>query len=215
MVEIVPTILTSSKQEFDEKLSKLSDLVNRVQIDVIDGVFANNKTVDLSKISRSDFSGKVDIHLMVNKPMNWVGQAARFGTDLLIGHIEKMGNQKEFVRQVKEAGMKAGLGLDLETPAEKIDKSLWSQLDGVLLMSVLAGFSGQKFQERVVEKIREIKEIRDNLSLDFDIIVDGGVNLENAKLCVEAGANVLAVGSGIWKAEDIKEKINEFRNILR
>lgn len=213
MVQIVPTILTSSKQEFEEKLAKVSELVERVQIDVVDGLFVENKTVDLSEVSRADFLGQIDVHLMVDKPLEWVGQAAKFGADFLIGHIEKIGDQKEFVRQVKEKGMKAGLALDLGRAVKEIDKSLWGQLDGVLIMSVSAGFSGQVFDEKALLKVKKAKRIKDNLNLDFDIIVDGGVNLENAKKCVEAGADVLAVGSAIWDSENIGEIIKRLKEI--
>jgi len=211
MIEITPTILTSSKQEFEERLSKISGLVERIQVDVIDGIFTDNKTVDLDEVSRAGFRGKIDFHLMVLEPINWIEKSAKFGADFLIGHIEKMKNQLGFVRQVKEAGMKVGLGLDLGTKIEEVDRSLWSQLDGVLIMSVKTGFSGQKFQERAFELIKRVREIKKNLDLDFDIIVDGGVNLENAKKVVEAGANVLAMGNAIWEAEDIKERIKDLR----
>jgi len=215
MAEITPTILVSTKEEFEEKLSRVSELVERIQIDVIDGVFAENKTVDFSEISREGFEGEVDVHLMVNEPVNWIKKTVSFGADFLIGHIEKMRNQAEFVKQAKEMGLKAGLAIDLETPVEEIETFLWSNLDGVLLMAVPAGFSGQAFSKKVLKKIEKLKMIKDSLKLDFDIIVDGGVNLKNAKSCVEAGADVLAVGTAIWEAEDIKKRIGEFKSIFK
>jgi len=214
MVEITPTILTSTKKNFEEKLAKASGLVKRVQIDVIDGVFAENKTVDLSEISREGFEGEVDVHLMVDEPINWIKKAVGFGANLLIGHIEKMRNQAEFVRQVKKVGIKAGLAVDLETPVEKIETFLWSNLDGVLLMAVPAGFSGQTFSKKVLKKIEKLKMIKDSLKLDFDVIVDGGVNLKNAKNCVEAGANVLAVGTAIWEAENLSKRLEDFKKLI-
>jgi ribulose-phosphate 3-epimerase len=208
MVEVTPSILAITKKEFDRSLSKVSGLVDRVEVDVIDGVFANNKTVGLSEVDRGDFSGKVDVHLMVDKPLGFVDKAVKFGTDCLIAHIEKMESQLKFVRQVKEKGMRVGLAIDLPTAVEEIDESLWSELDAVLLMSVPAGFSGQVFQEEAFLKIKRVKKIKDSLGLSFDIIVDGGVNLTNVKEVVCSGANVLAVTSVIWKAKDVSEVLN-------
>ena len=213
MVQIIPAILAKDKSEFEEKLAKVSSLVERIQIDMVDGQFVDNKTIDLTEIDRSNFSGKIDVQLMVNEPIDWIEKAVRFGTDRLIGHIEKMGSQNEFINQTKVAGMSAGLALDLGTRAEEVDSSLWSQLDALLVMGVKAGFSGKTFKEQTLSVIKEIGAIRDSLNLDFDIIVDGGVNLENIKSCVEAGATSLAIGSALWRESDIRGKLIEFRKI--
>lgn len=207
MVQIIPTILVKDKSEFEEKLARISGLVERVQVDVIDGVFADNKTLDFSEVSRANFSGKIDIHLMVNEPIEWIGKAVRFGADRLIGHIERMNSQGEFINQTKTAGMSAGLALDSGTKIEGVDSSLWGQINTLLVMAVKAGFSGQIFREQSLSVIKAIKAIKDSLSLDLDIMVDGGVNLKNIKACVEKGATSLAIDSALWRESDIREKL--------
>ena len=145
MVEIIPSILTSDPNELRALISRCEGVVERVSIDIIDGKFAANKTIDPTVLSAIDTNLKLDFQLMVIEPVNWIEKCVSAGADRIIGHIEHMTSQTEFIGKVQEVGAQIGLGLDLETPVDKLDPLILTNLDVVLVMSVPAGFGGQEF----------------------------------------------------------------------
>lgn len=149
-MEIIPAILTNNPEELKEKLAQVEGLVKRIQIDIIDGVFANNKTLNWG--DWGDFGNiKLDIHLMVDNPASYLEIDAQ-NVDRVIGQIEKMPSQKDFVEQVFAKNYLSGLAIDVETPVVNLDTTVLSKLDVVLVMSVPAGFGGQPFHPEVLEK---------------------------------------------------------------
>ena len=161
MVLVVPAILTSDPGELTKFLALVEGVVKRVQVDIIDGDFVENKTIDPEVFEHVDTELLVDFHLMVKEPKNWVERCARAGADRIIGQIEMMSSQEEFVGKVQEVGAYVGLAIDLDTPVENLENSIINTLDAVLVMSVQAGFGGQKFDPKAIEKIEKLDKIRE------------------------------------------------------
>lgn len=206
MLEIIPAILTNDPEELEAKIKQLEGLVERVQIDIIDGVFADNKTIGLEALENLETNLLLDIHLMTKEPVEWVEHCVRAMADRIIGQVEMMSDQIEFVGRITKAGVKVGLALDLETPVSKLDPVILKDLDTVLTMSVKAGLGGQKFEQMPLEKIRELDEIRLRDTTPFRICVDGGITPEHVQEIKEAGADEIVVGSSLWEG-DIAHKL--------
>ena len=192
MVEVIPTILTADIREAQEKLDRLEELVKRAQIDIIDGVFAQNRTIDPSAMEGIETTVDLDFHLMTKEPSDWVERSVRGGAGRVIGQVEMMSNQMEFLGKAQELGVSVGLGIDLATPVSALDEAVLASLDVVLVMSVKAGFGGQPFDEKAISKIKQLNEVRGSGA--FRICVDGGVTPELVGKISEAGADEVAVG---------------------
>lgn len=177
-MEIIPSILTNDLREVEEKLARAETIVPKVQIDVIDGQFVSNKTFDPTLLENFETDLNLDFHLMTKEPILWVEKVARAQAERVIGQIEKMTDQLEFVGKVQEVGLSVGLAVDLATPVSSLDPTILRDLDVVLLMSVPAGFGGQEFDPRVHDKIRELIKLRKKDSSPFKICVDGGITEE-------------------------------------
>ena len=201
MIEIVPSILTNDPDEAKLLLSRCEGLVGRVQIDIIDGKFNENKTIDPSVFMDSDTEIKFDYHLMVYEPVNWVERAIRGQADRIIGQIEQMSDQLEFVGKVQEVGAEVGLGLDLDTPIARIDPVILTNLDVVLVMSVPAGHGGQDFEKRSLSKIKELEEIRARDNSPYKIQDDGGISLESVYNVHRSGADEVSIGRKIFDGD--------------
>jgi len=193
---IIPAILTNDPNIARELLEKVeAAAVDRVQIDVIDGKFSNNKTVDPILFRDVDARLLLDYQLMVVDPINWVEKCIHAGADRIIGHVEKMSDQLEFVAKAQSVGARVGLGLDLTTPIESIDEEVVKDLDVVLVMSVPAGFGGQKFDPKVLDKIKKLADIREKDHTPFKICVDGGITKDNIQDLENAGADEVSIGA--------------------
>ncbi len=209
MVEIIPAILTLDIKEVEEKLKRAEGVVKRVQIDIIDGIFANNKTVDPSALEYIETDLNLDFHLMTKEPIDWVERAARGGTERIIGQIEKMSDQLAFVGKVQEVGANVGLAIDIETPVSALDPVVLTNLDVVLVMAVPAGFGGQKFDERALNKVKQLDEIRARDDSPFRICVDGGETsdvIDDTKL---AGADEIVIGRRLFEG-DLRQNVERY-----
>lgn len=198
-MEIIPSILTNDPVELKNLIEECEGVVERVSIDIIDGRFVNNKTIDPSLLSDIETILKIDYQLMVTEPIHWVERCIRGSADRIIGHIEMMANQVEFVAKAQEVGTHIGLAVNLETPISNLDSMVLSDLDVVLVMSASVGFGGQSFNAHALEKIKELKKIRDAGNYHFRIHVDGGVNEESIYNVCEAGADEVSIGRRIFK----------------
>ena len=212
MVEIIPTILTGNPIEAKEMVTELEEFCDRIQIDIIDGTFADNKTIDPSALSDVDSTLKFDFHLMTKEPIDWVERAVRAGADRVIGHIEQMQNQRDFVGKVQETGVSVGLAIDLGTPVSQIEPEILTSLDVVLVLSVKAGWGGQEFDPSVLKKIEKLAQLKLKDITPFKICVDGGVTEENIKKIVASGADEVAVGRRLFEG-NIGENINKLRSL--
>jgi ribulose-phosphate 3-epimerase len=211
MVEIIPAILTVDSREVEEKLIRAEGIVKRVQIDIIDGQFAGNKTIDPSVLEGIDTDLNIDFHLMTKEPIDWVERCARAGADRIIGQIEKMSSQVDFLGKVQEVGLSVGLGLDLETPVSDLDPTILTNLDVVLVMAVKAGWGGQRFDPRVLDKIIQLDKIRSRDTTPFRICVDGGETLDVIDETHYAGADEVAIGRRIFQG-DLPQNLKRFQN---
>jgi ribulose-phosphate 3-epimerase len=213
MVKIVPAILTNSKKELKEMLDRCEDVVNRVQIDVVDGNFADNNTIKPSDLEHLDTKLKIDYQLMVLEPIRWVESCVKGKADRIIGHIEKMSNQLEFVDLVTEAGKIPGLALDLGTPVNKLNSAVLYKVGVILLMSVPAGFGGQKFDKKVITKIKRLYETRGSSLTHFKICIDGGLTKDSVPKVVEAGADEIIMGKSLFDG-DLRNNISSYYDVF-
>lgn len=224
-MEIVPTILTSDIDEFSRKLNLVKGIVPRVQIDIVDGKFAENKTIGLREIKgvggfgpatqgeRGEVIGgiKTDLHLMVKEPVDWVVPALELLPDRIIGQVEMMSDPLKFISEVTESGIQVGVALDLDTPLSVVPDEIYHSVDLILILSVKAGLGGQEFSPKAIQKIKEIKEIVGDL---VKVGVDGGLNEENLRLSQKAGAEIFCVGNYFWKEEDVAKKYEEMLKLF-
>lgn len=217
MDEVVPTILTADISDFSKKVEKLKGICSRVQVDIIDSIFAPNKTVDLAEIRENiDFSGlKIDLHLMVGEPLGWISRALEIVPDRIIAHVENMSDPWAFINEVIESGTQVGLAVDLDTPLEKVSDDIYLMADLVMLLGVKAGKGGQIFDNLVLEKLERLRKILGDLPAGGEKIgIDGGVNKDNIKLCKKSGANIFYIGSDFWQAQDLKLHYNELLRVI-
>lgn len=206
-MDIIPAILTDNPQEAQELIGKADGVAKRVHIDIIDGVFADNKTIDPSALNDVDHSLLLDFHLMVNEPVRWVEKCVRAGGDRIIGHVEMMNSVSEFISEVTEAGLSPGLAFDLNTPIEQVEKQLLTDVDVVLVMSVVAGFGGQKFHTIALEKIAKLNKIRASDVSPFRICDDGGITIEYLDDVRAKGADEVVLGQRIFQGDLAKNII--------
>lgn len=190
-------------------VNKYADLFH---LDIMDGIFVPNISYGfpvveaISKIAEKP----LDVHLMIINPENYIERFAKVGTTMLSFHLNATDKPAEALQQIRENGMKAGLVINPDLPVESLFPYL-HLCDYVLLMSVFAGFGGQKFIEDTYERIRILKAEIERQGLDISIEVDGGVSPENAHALIAAGAEILVAGSAVFKAEDPSEVIASMR----
>ena len=205
-IKIIPAILAYTEEELKEKMEKVDTLVSRVQIDVVEAIFNDKITVDLGILEEISTALVLDAQLMVKDAMQYIKSCEAAGVDRIVAQVEHLNNKEEFIERASAVGMQVGLALDLQTPVAELEKQIHN-LDVILLMSVLAGRSGQKFNPGVVEKIKAVRRLR----ADVPICVDGGIRPENIAACAAAGAEEFAVGSFLWESGDIKKAIVELK----
>ena len=212
---ISPSILAGDFSQLGKDIQKLEDAgADMIHVDVMDGHFVPNITIGppVIKSLRKYTDLPFDVHLMISPVHKYIEDFSKAGSDIITIHPEATENVKDSIDLIKSLGKKVGLSLNPDTPIDKIEKYL-DQIDLVLVMTVYPGFGGQKFISKVLNKIKNLKNIKDENKFQFDIEVDGGVNFENNKLAIEAGANILVSGTTIFKNNDgdIKKNIDLLR----
>ena len=216
-IQISPSILSADFSQLGNEIKKLSDAgADMIHVDVMDGHFVPNLTIgppvikDLKKYSSIPF----DVHLMISPVHKYIEAYAEAGADIITIHPEATDNLQESIDKISELNKKVGVSLNPKSKINLIEKYL-DQIDLVLIMSVNPGFGGQKFMPEVLEKIKELVQIREAKNLKFDIEIDGGINFDNSKLAIEAGANILVSGTTIFKSNNgnIKKNIDLLRSI--
>ena len=214
MIKIAPSILSAHFAALGEAVSKLSAQgADWVHFDVMDGNFVPNITFgpDMCKALRPLTDLPIDVHLMVEHPGDWIEPFRKAGADILTIHAESAEHHLHRALQaIHAAGMKAGVVLNPATPIS-VCVHLLPECDLVLLMSVNPGFGGQSFIPETLNKIRALKAEIETRGLHTLIEIDGGVNPDTAKQCIEAGADVLVAGSAVFKADDPAEMIRALR----
>ena len=182
-----------------------------IHIDVMDGIFVPSISFGMHIIkSIRPLTDKIfDLHLMIEEPIRYVDEFTSLGADIITVHVEACKDTAATLKRIKELGVKAGITLNPDTPLSDVREYL-PLADMLLIMSVVPGFGGQKFIEASLDKLREAVILRDELGLNYDIEVDGGVNFDNIRDIHEAGANIIVAGSTVFKgnaADNVKKLI--------
>lgn len=217
MIKFSPSILTADFVHLGDAIKELDEAkTDMFHLDVMDGLFVPNISIGIPVVSsiRKATDTVLDVHLMIDRPHRYIEQFAAAGADIIGFHSEAGSDIKETIDLIHSYGKKACLTIKPKTPASEVFEYL-PILDMVLVMSVEPGFGGQKFMSEVLPKVTAIRNKCNELGLDTDIEIDGGVNLETAPLCVKAGANVLVTGNVLFSADDKKKRLSELREAVK
>tara|TARA_Y100001970_G_scaffold274589_1_gene374615 strand:+ start:417 stop:1076 length:660 start_codon:yes stop_codon:yes gene_type:complete len=214
-IQISPSILSADFSQLGNEIKKLETAgADMVHVDVMDGHFVPNLTIGppVIKALRKYTSLPFDVHLMISPVHKYIKDYAEAGANIITIHPEATSNLLESIKHIKNLKKKVGVSLNPDTKID-IVKDYLTEIDLILIMSVYPGFGGQKFIPDVLDKIKKLKKIKDNQNLNFDIEVDGGINFDNSKLVIEAGANILVSGTTIFKNNNgnIKKNIDTLK----
>ena len=216
-IQISPSILSADFSQLGNEIKKLEEGgADLIHVDVMDGHFVPNLTIgppvikNLRKYTKLPF----DVHLMISPVHQYIENYANAGADIITIHPEATENLKESISLIKKFGKKVGVSLNPKTEIKTLIDEI-DNIDLVLVMSVNPGFGGQKFMPEVLDKIKELKKIKDKNQYHFDIEVDGGINFSNSKIVLEAGADILVSGTTVFKENDgdIKTNIEKLKSM--
>ena len=211
-IQISPSILSADFSQLGNEIKRLEEGgADMIHVDVMDGHFVPNLTIGppVIKALRKQCSIKFDVHLMISPVHKYIEAYADAGADIITIHPEATENLEESISKIKSLNKKVGISLNPESKLDLITNYL-EKIDLVLIMSVNPGFGGQKFMPEVLDKVKQLKEIKSKNNMNFDIEIDGGINFDNCQSAIEAGANILVSGTTVFKSNngDIKKNIN-------
>ena len=215
-IKISPSILSADFSKLGSEIQNLEKAkADLIHIDVMDGHFVPNITIGPEVINklRKYTSLPFDVHLMISPVHNFIKSFADAGADIITIHPEATNDLENSIKKIKSYNKKVGISLNPETPLDKLNNVL-DKIDLVLIMSVNPGFGGQKFIENTLNKIKKLRLKIDQLKLKVEIEVDGGINFENSKSIIKAGADILVSGTTIFKSNEgnIKKNIEILKN---
>ena len=215
-IKISPSILSADFSKLGSEIQNLEKAkADLIHIDVMDGHFVPNITIGPEVINklRKYTSLPFDVHLMISPVHNFIKNFADAGADIITIHPEATNDLESSIKKIKSYNKKVGISLNPETSLDKLNNVL-DKIDLVLIMSVNPGFGGQKFIEKTLNKIKKLRLKIDQLKLKVEIEVDGGINFENSKSIIKAGADILVSGTTIFKSNEgnIKKNIEILKN---
>ena len=217
MVKIAPSILAADLLNIKNEVISVDDAgAEFIHIDVMDGHFVPNLSFgyNMVKTLRPITKKILDVHLMISPVEPFIKEFINAGSDIISFHPEADKNTKEIISTIKKSNCKVGIAVHPNIKIEEI-KEFLNDVDLVIIMTVIPGFGGQKFLEDQVQKISELKEIRKNINANYEIEIDGGINYQTSKICIDKGADILVAGSYVYGApkEEYKDKINSIRHL--
>ena len=211
-IQISPSILSADFSQLGNEIKRLENAgADLIHVDVMDGHFVPNLTIGppVIKALKKHCSIEFDVHLMISPVHKYIEAYSDAGADIITIHPEATDDLSASIKKIKDLGKKVGVSLNPETEVSVIQNYL-NEINLVLVMSVNPGFGGQKFMPEVLDKIKKLKNIQKELNIDFDIEIDGGIDFENSKIAIKAGANILVSGTTVFKSNngDIKKNID-------
>jgi len=206
--EIIPAIIAKNQKELDERLSRVLDFVNIVQLDIMDNKFVPNTSLFFDfKLPKTNCL--FEAHLMVKDPEEWIKKNYH-NVDLILVHYESDADYENVIKLAKDKEKKIGFVLNPETSIEKIMKYI-NDIDQVLIMTVNPGFYGSPFLPEMMGKIKELRKLKPDLNIE----VDGGITDKTISIVDNAGANLFVSGSFIVKSDDVKVAIQKLKNLIK
>jgi len=213
MIKIAPSILAADFSKLGEEISKVVKAgADMIHIDVMDGHFVPNITIGppVVKSIRKVTDKPFDVHLMIDNADEYIDSFIDAGADMVTVHVEACTHLNRTLGYIRGRGKKAAVALNPATPLTSLEWVM-DDIDMVLIMTVNPGFGGQVFIESMLQKIAKLKEMTAMADHDIDIQVDGGIDVDNIYQVTRAGANVIVAGTAIFKADDVKQKIDDLR----
>tara|TARA_B100000029_G_scaffold409021_1_gene410462 strand:+ start:82 stop:741 length:660 start_codon:yes stop_codon:yes gene_type:complete len=216
-IQVSPSILSADFSKLGEDIKRLENSgADMIHVDVMDGHFVPNLTIgppvikSLRKYTKLPF----DVHLMINPVNKYIKDYSDAGADIITFHPEATANTLETINLIKSLNKKAGISLNPNTEIKTVEEHL-DNVDLILIMSVYPGFSGQKFINDVVKKIKDLNQIRKKNNLSFKIEIDGGINFETSKIAIDAGVDILVSGTTIFKENEgnLKKNIQTLKQV--
>ena len=210
-ITISPSILGGSFANMQDTIELIDQSkAEYIHFDVMDGDFVPNLTFGQQFISNvRQYSKKTfDVHLMINRVGKFIDDYVKAGSDIITFHLEIDENIKELISKIKSYNIRCGVAIKPATPWEDL-KPYLDDIDQIIIMTVEPGFGGQKFMDDQLLKINKLRKYISDNKLNVDLEVDGGVNYETGKKCVEAGANILVAGSFLFKQENLTQASNQ------
>ncbi len=204
---VTPIVLEQDARVISEYAAVAKTFAHTFHIDIIDGMYADNITVAPADLQEVDLSPlAVDIHLLVDDPVEWIPECVALSPTRIFAQIEKMGSIDHYIATLREhPDVEVGLGLGIHTPLSELTDEILKNVDGIILMSIEAGFSGNPFLPTVLPRITELRA-----RYDGAIIIDGGINVEHARSCFAAGASEVGANSFMWKGNPAEN----YQNLL-
>lgn len=206
MAKVTASILNADYGHIQDYVDIVST-ADALQFDVMDGHFVPNLSMGPAMVSSVKTNLEKEVHLMVTNPSNFVKVFCDAGAQRLIFHVEVKENKDRVIKLIREQGKQVGMAISMKTPIKKIMPYL-KKLDMIIIMPITPGFGGQEFNPKVVDKIKAVRKVS-----DIHIQVDGGINFETAKVCIDAGANDLLVGTFLVQQNDKKKTIAALKKL--